>query len=536
MIVLSENQQEVFQYIIINLNKEKVILLEGSAGTGKTTLTKNICNYYNENKNTLVCAIAPTHKSKKIIKNILNKNTIIPVSALTVASALGKIKEHSYVGTKIYSNSNNKKLSSYSLFIIDEVSMIRDDDLKLIINYVVKANKQLLIIGDSNQIPCPIAKNIVSNIIEKADSYIFNDDKISKLTLTEIVRQSADSPIIILASFLRNNLLTDLSFDKIIESTNFTGIIKYADIYKVFKDNYIKKMVNSCRIIAYTNSSVKTHNLEVRNYLDYDEDFVIGELMTGYSNIGFPELIIENGEDYYITTIEQTNTYSIGEFDNLYGKIISLEIADTNIKIKKIFFININHPNNNFFIHTLIELGEKINNFNSTKLDYRNYMELKNCVIFTEDIYKFENKIFTETSFKEIHSLLFVNINEIIVDNQSKESVLAKKINTTYPNIIDSRINDKNKVLGDSETFADRYKVIEKDIYYGYSITAHKSQGSTYDTVIVDEPDIQKISNRWNYKYNKLELRVKERNQIRYVSYTRSKQNLFIIYKKDILN
>jgi len=56
----------------------------------------------------MVCAIAPTHKSKKVIKNILNQNTIIPISAFTVASALGKIKEHSYVGTKLYSNSNIK--------------------------------------------------------------------------------------------------------------------------------------------------------------------------------------------------------------------------------------------------------------------------------------------------------------------------------------------------------------------------------------------------------------------------------------------
>jgi hypothetical protein len=92
--------------------------------------------------------------------------------------------------------------------------------------------------------------------------------------------------------------------------------------------------------------------------------------------------------------------------------------------------------------------------------------------------------------------------------------------------------NDKTKLLGDSETFADKYKVIEKDIYYGYAITAHKSQASTYNTVIVDEPDFQKISNKWNFKYNKLESRVKEKNQIRYVSYTRAKDNLFLVYNE----
>jgi len=180
----------------------------------------------------------------------------------------------------------------------------------------------------------------------------------------------------------------------------------------------------------------------------------------------------------------------------------------------------------------LIELAEILNDFNSTKKDYRNYMELKNCVIFTEDIYKFEEQIFTETSFKSSHSLLFVNVNDVITDGKSTETVLSTKINTTYPNLINTRIDDKYKILGDSETFADKYKIIEKDIYYGYSITAHKSQASTYNSVIVDESDFNKISNKWNHKYNKLESRIKEKNQIRYVAYTRAKENLFIVYEK----
>jgi ATP-dependent exoDNAse (exonuclease V) alpha subunit len=186
--LLNDNQTQAFQYIINHLPKEKVILLEGSAGTGKTTLTKNICNYYREKKNLLVCAIAPTHKSKKIIKNVLNKDTILPVSAMTIASALGKIKEHSYIGTKIYSNGSNKKLSCYRLLIIDEVSMISNNDLRIVIDYAVKNNKQLLIIGDRNQIPCPNAGYLISDVIQKKDSFIFTDTNITKLTLSEIMQ------------------------------------------------------------------------------------------------------------------------------------------------------------------------------------------------------------------------------------------------------------------------------------------------------------------------------------------------------------
>ena len=531
--MLNDNQNEAYEYIINKLPTEKIILLEGSAGTGKTTLTKSICNYYRQKKSLSVCAIAPTHKSKKIIKNILNQNTILPVSSMTIACALGKIKEHSYIGTKIYSNGTNKKLSSYNLFIIDEVSMINDNDLKIIIQYIIKNNKQLLIIGDRNQIPCPNAKYIVSDIIEKSDSYIFSDNNIKKLTLTEIVRQSTDSPIINLACFVKNNLLNDETFERMIEITDFKNIIKYCEMYSVFEKYYIKNKVNSCRIIAYTNSSVKTHNLEVRKYFEYEDEYVIGDLLTGYSNIGYPELVIENGEDYYIKSIKEITSHSIRKYNNLSGKIIDLMIAETNVTIPALFFINIHDTNNYSFMINIIELAEKNNNINSSKTDYLNYMQLKNNVIFSEDIYKFEGNIFTETTFKESHSLLFVRVSEVIIDNNVKETTLSRKINTSYPSIIETRISDKHKQIGDSEMFSDKYKIIEKDIYYGYSITSHKSQGSTYDSVIVDESDFQKIRNRWNYKYNKPEIRIKEKNQIRYVAYTRAKKNLFIVYEKD---
>ena len=50
---------------------------------------------------------------------------------------------------------------------------------------------------------------------------------------------------------------------------------------------------------------------------------------------------------------------------------------------------------------------------------------------------------------------------------------------------------------------------IKKDLDYGYAITGHKSQGSTYSHVFVMEND---INENWV---------LKERNQIKYVALTR---------------
>ena len=77
--------------------------------------------------------------------------------------------------------------------------------------------------------------------------------------------------------------------------------------------------------------------------------------------------------------------------------------------------------------------------------------------------------------------------------------------------------------------------IVEKDIYYGYAITCHKSQGSTYDNVYVDEEDFKKIVCRWNYKFKVLENRTKEYNQLKYVAYTRASNQLKLVVNNNIL-
>jgi len=55
------------------------------------------------------------------------------------------------------------------------------------------------------------------------------------------------------------------------------------------------------------------------------------------------------------------------------------------------------------------------------------------------------------------------------------------------------------------------------DVNYNYSITGHKSQGSTYRNVVIVEDDIE---------YNR---NIVERNRIRYTVYTRPSQTLYVL-------
>ena len=55
-----------------------------------------------------------------------------------------------------------------------------------------------------------------------------------------------------------------------------------------------------------------------------------------------------------------------------------------------------------------------------------------------ENIFKFQNKIYTYNSFKNTHPLLFTKITDVL----DKQSLLYQKINQIYGNIIEERLND----------------------------------------------------------------------------------------------
>lgn len=581
-IYLLPGQKNAFENIINNISKKNIILLEGSAGTGKTTLTKYIVNYFYTSMGiNNICAIAPTHKARRVIENILNKNTLFSITTYTVASALSKIKEHSYIGTKTFNQTNIKKLNTYKLILIDEVSMINDKDMQIIIDFIIKTNKYCILIGDSNQIPCPSSQyefiqtpnqneSSECNMIQKKNSFVFTDPNIYKVKLTEIVRQALDSPIIQLAHYIKDNLNISLSINNLIKYKDM--FIKQSEIYNIYKQLYDSSTISNkalIRIIAYTNSAVRIHNMEIRRILGYNKPFVIGDIMMGYTNIGYPELIIENGQDYIISDMLFTSTWVINEFDLLKGYLITLDIMNQNYfdfiakekendivstdkiiqlntcystkyeniitspKITNLFFIDIYAEENYKFVKELIKRALKVNKINSTKKDYLIYKNLKDKVLFIEDIYFYNNSIYTETTIKENHPLLFTNLTDLISSTGEKNiSILYEKVEKNYPGLIDARLTD-DKIISENELLVDKYKVIEKDIYYGYAITSHKSQGSTYNSVIVDEFDFNKITNKWNYKYKALENRIREKNQLRYVAYTRAKEKLYIICQEE---
>ena len=531
-IILSKDQNIAFNRVkeFFNDDENPAITIKGHAGTGKTTLMKYIIDYIVDNMRFSVVAVAPTHKAKRVLNNTLNNKRVSKIPTITVASLLAKSREHSYIGTKNFSDGNTSKMKEYYLFIIDEISMIPDNDLNRIIDYICTEDKKLILIGDNCQIPSPSQKPIkLESECMKPDSIGFDLENI--VTLSQIVRQASESPIIRIASYIRDHLTEDFRFLSMINEKAPELIISFNEAVKSMLQDFANKE-KTTRIIAYTNQSVINYNLTIRKCLGYENTlFKENEIITGYNNVGYPIPVIENGADYKIISINTTGKKKIQGYTGLTGYVIDLLNIDDNVTSPHLFFIDVKHTANTEFIYELVKRAERVNKIKSNVNEFKEYRKLKDRVVFIEDIYKVNNDIIPESQFKTNHPLLFTHVIDIIDPNTRQLLIFdttVKLLDTYGEDLINNRLND-DKPFSDGEQFADQFKVVEKDVFYGYAITAHKSQASTYDNVYFDETDFKKIKNRWNFRLKMLENRIKERNQLIYVACTRARDKLRII-------
>lgn len=551
---LTDEQNEALEHIKtflktpINVNEKttQVALLEAVAGCGKTTLMKFVVQYIRKELKKEVMCVAPTHRARKVIENIINEKSLFKFQACTIASLLNKTRSHSYIGTRRYESNGENKIAMFDIFIIDEISMTLDSDINEIEQYAKIHQKKILYIGDIHQIPNPsqglgmYRDDNDSFYCEKKDSKAFLTQ--NKSTLHTVMRQDKENDMVDFYDKIRQDLNEDSTFSE------YHG--KQVDIYsqsQVFDSKILeefKKNKESTRVLVYTNNAVQYYNELIRKSLYEDkEDFHIGEILMGYTNIGYPVHIIENGQDYIISSVRYTKTHRIDNY-TACGHLVETQEIFPSLKNtaqylgakQTLFFPEIEAEENYDLLNRLIELAEKVNSKDSTKIDFAKYSQLKSRIIFRKNIYKYNKHIEAETSFKKNHSLLFSNVNDVIEtsvngDRCVVENELYKDLMLLYPNLINDRLKD-TKSISDDELFADQFQILEKDIDYGYAITAHKSQGSTIDVVFINDNEFDRIKNTWNARKNMVEKRMKEKNQLRYVCYTRAKKHLYVLTSK----
>lgn len=174
---------------------DAVFILNGYAGTGKTSLTAALTRALADIKVPSIL-MAPTGRAAKVFAGYAHH------TAYTIHR---KIYRHS-LGGEVPGLQENKAVST--LFIIDEASMIsggdpqgREDLLGDLIQYVYAGQGcRMLLIGDTAQLPPVGMDRSPAMDPEVLHAYGL---RVSRATLTAIARQRADSGILANATMLR---------------------------------------------------------------------------------------------------------------------------------------------------------------------------------------------------------------------------------------------------------------------------------------------------------------------------------------------
>lgn len=170
---LETNRCEGQRKAIMMAIKEKVSIITGGPGTGKTTCIRSILDIFKKLGKTVKLA-APTGRAAKV----LGSKTVHD------ASTIHRLLEYSPDGG--FKRNTDQRING-DVLIVDECSMI-DIELMYSLLCAIPSRMQVVFVGDVDQLPSVGPGNVLRDLIEC--------DVLPCTRLTEVYRQEADSLIV----------------------------------------------------------------------------------------------------------------------------------------------------------------------------------------------------------------------------------------------------------------------------------------------------------------------------------------------------
>ncbi len=276
-----------FADFLTDRDSHSVMILRGSAGTGKTVLASAIVRAMKKLKQK-VMLLAPTGRAAKVFA--LHSNH----PAFTIHRRIYREKVYTGVGGQFNLNNN---MYQDTLFLVDESSMISNygmsetsfgsgrllDDL---VSFVYQGrNDKMILIGDKAQLP-PIGEEespaLSPMILEGYGLKVYCCD------LNEVLRQSTNSGILYNATMIRNMITHD-------EVTQLPKIRfdSFADIVMVPGDELIESLASSyCEVgideticVTRSNKRANVYNQGIRGMvLGREEQLSCGDMVMVVKN------------------------------------------------------------------------------------------------------------------------------------------------------------------------------------------------------------------------------------------------------------
>lgn len=453
-------------------SSEAVMTLSGYAGTGKTSLME----MFGEGiKSRVIRGVgrvvftASTNKAAKVLKSKVKSKGF---SAATFYRAFGYRLDYDPDAAEYNTNNKilikiNPKIKPRDIVVIDEASMIPDKVVDELIKQAALRNVKIIFVGDSAQLP-PVEQDEISKVFKSTLG------KVVELTKVE---RTGDNAILEEATRLRGKdpLSKESKFNSkgqgvaYIKSDN---VNKYEDVIR----HFLPKLNNNpeyFKILAYSNEKVTDFNDTVRSLLGYAGKVPqVGEPMVGYANWGYLGNVSLNESPYRFVNSESYKVVKVGNEEtetqnfNINGIIVPLEFD--------VLPITLEDDEGKKDTFRYIDIKDNVKNLEAVKVLAKYKKQLWEDYRATSDK-DIKGRILDTLNF--IENYLFVN------DTIRERS---KKDPTKY------------------------VKIQDKVIDFGYAMTIHKSQGSTFTHILIDDIDIEtkakvkkkeSFGNRANYDF-----------------------------------
>lgn len=536
-----DQNKAIEQFFNFMLNdKKKTFGLYGFSGTGKTTITVEMVSYLVKHR--LIRSVAfcaPTNKAVNVMKmkfegraqeiykfftgkdendddDILWKlyDLGAKIDFMTVHRLLNFENEIDSNGNSIFKISKKKpEIDCYDLVIIDECSMLPMTMIEIVFGEICKAeNAKVIFTGDSAQLPpvnekCSViftkkkeefdfnsylkCHGISQNLIEKNihDGNVFDKNKMDKLQknynfminaiismeyfIMEKVVRCKSNNVVGTCNVMRNYTLGKIKNPNISEHINETDCIAYEFDTKTpkIKTNWFKKFltgnIQDNIILTWTNFQCDMYNETARKHLfnkEKLERFQEGEILML--------------TDYYNTKNTNKDVFYTSE----QVKVIKIEIIEKKLGMFK----------------------ETIDKRRLANADYHEKHYKNTINMITKNVKQSVlcwKLTVTRMFDKSNETLILYVLHENIINEYNKQlefimNCIKKLKITLTTKQIDKTGSIENNVI--KPLWNDFYKIYNSpfaNVNYGYSITTHKAQGSTFFNVYVDMDDIMKNKN-----------------------------------------
>ena len=444
-----ERALEVFSLFMTDREEHVVMIMRGSAGTGKTTLAGAIVKAM-ARLNQKLMLLAPTGRAAKVFSLYAGH------AAYTIHRRIYRQKS----AGDLSAFSLNDNLNKDTLFIIDEASMISNDALGTdgrwsfgsgcllddLMQFVYNGqNCRMLLIGDKAQLP-PVGQEespaLSASFLQGYGMKVYECD------LNQVLRQSEDSGILWNATRIRSQESGVRSISlPLIRLKGFEDIqvVPGDELIESLSSSYSRVGMDETMVITRSNRRANIYNQGIRNrVLDREDELCRGDML----------MIVKN--NYYWVKENETKSEElrINSYDYTQGAITPQQS---------------NH-NSSLLVLSFLANGDR-----AVVRRVRHVQELYG--------FRFAEVTMQFPDYDDYELTAIVNLDTLT----SEAPALTREQQEQLFNAVMDDYRDIPRQ-------ADRIKKLKEDRYYNalqvkfaYAVTCHKAQGGQWAHIYLDQ-------------------------------------------------